>query len=155
MDQIDYLPTGQTDAHIYLEGTFAMAAGSTQQHAELVARAVCGAYLMVAFADGEYDKREQVRLLSGLVADDTPAGVDQESLRATLPAVEAEFRTGYGNAVARALENIASVRDLAFARKAVMQAARIAVVANQEISAQEELALGRISEILGLGKGEL
>eukprot|EP00439_Symbiodinium_sp_Y106_P088751 s1_g1287.t1 len=110
---------------------------------------------MVAFADGEYDNREQVRLVSGLAAADTPAGIDRKSLLEQLPYVEAEFRADYGKAVAQSLKNMSAIRDLAFARKAIVQAARIAVVANQEISAQEELALGRISEVLGLGKDEL
>ncbi len=129
--------------------------GIPLSNAELAAQAVCGAYLMVAFSDGEYDKREQVRMLSGLAAEDVPTGVNQAMLLEALPHLEEAFRTDYEKAVGQTLDAVSSVRGTEFARKGIMQAARIAVVANQEITAQEEQALAQIENALGLGNDKL
>jgi tellurite resistance protein len=104
---------------------------------------------MVAFSDGEYDKREQVRMHAGLASDDVPAGVNKTALVDALPGLEEAFRDDYETAAEQVLETVTAVRGIDFAKKGIMQAARIAVIANQAITPQEDRALNRIAVALG------
>tara|TARA_R110000744_G_scaffold273278_1_gene386188 strand:+ start:2184 stop:2585 length:402 start_codon:yes stop_codon:yes gene_type:complete len=123
--------------------------------AGIIAHAVCGAYLMVAFSDGKYALSEKVRMVHGLLAKDVPAGVAKADLEAALPAIEKAFAADYETAAKRVLELIASVSGNGIAKRAVIHAAQTAVVADNAIVAQEAGALDRISDALGLKKGAI
>jgi tellurite resistance protein len=122
---------------------------------QMIAKTVCGAYLIVAFSDGRYDKSEEVGMVVGLFEKNTPAGVSKADLEAALPELEQAFQADYDLAANRVLEMARSLRDNGLAKRAIMHAARTAVIADRAVAPQEESAMDRISEALGLKTGEL
>ncbi len=123
--------------------------------AEIIAQAVCGTYVMIALSDGQYDASEEVRLVVGILGTNLPAGVAQSDLEAALPAVRKAFEANYAKAADRLLESVALLSGNGVAKRAIMHAARTAVVASRSITPQEEGALERLSEALGLEPGAL
>lgn len=123
--------------------------------AERGARAICGAYLLIAFSDGDYAPLEEGRLSSELAADDVFKSLDKAQLDDAMQGLGEAFRQDFDGTAGAVLDAIRSVWDKPAEKKAVMHAARVAVVADQSITAQEELALERIADALGLEKGAL
>jgi tellurite resistance protein len=120
-----------------------------------IAHAVCGAYLMVAFSDGQYSKPEEVRLLVGLFGKTLPASVTKAELEAALPGLQRAFGADPDPAAARVLEIVAGLRSNGIAKRAVMQAAQMAVVADRKITVQEEAAMAKLAQALGVKAGEV
>ncbi|WP_417481425.1 TerB family tellurite resistance protein [Maricaulis sp.] len=123
--------------------------------AGIIAHAVCGAYLMVAFSDGQYAQSEKIRMVHGLLSKNVPAGVVKADLEAALPAIENAFAADYETVAKRVLELIASVSGNGIAKRAIIHAAQTAVVADNALVPQEAGALERISDALGLKKGAI
>lgn len=122
---------------------------------DLIAHAVCGAYLMVAHADGKFDAAEETWLHTRLLKDGAIEGVDSAALARAAAAIGKAFGEDYAAAAEQIAEIAGYVRRNDAARAAVMHAARIAVVADQAISVQEEAAINRLSHALGLEEGAL
>ena len=117
--------------------------------------AICGAYLLVAYSDGQFAPVEEGRLTSELAADEAFTRFDQAALNAEMDELTKAFPEDYEATALDVLVSIASVRDQDVETRAVMHAARVAVVADQAVSPQEEHALERIALALGLEKGAL
>jgi len=109
--------------------------------------AICGAFFMVAFADGNYEPIEEARFLSTVLNDPALAFGYNRLVKA--------FEQDY------ALASI-EVRDVLEANKgddrvvnAIKMAARRAIVADEKIMPQEEVALDQIAVAIGLEKGDV
>ncbi len=122
---------------------------------EITARALCGAYLMVAFADGDFAPIEEGRLMSELAADDAFKHFDKDALRVAMLALMDEFRADYDATALDVLISVHSIKDDEAEKQAVMHVARVAVVADHSISDREEAALTRIADALEIEKGSL
>ena len=121
----------------------------------LKAKAICGAYLMVAFADGRYDPVEENRLLSTLINHPSMDHIDAGSLEDCYNALAAAFRKDYSKTAEDVLLAIADVRSAADTVETIAMAARLAIVADQKVLQQEEAILSKIAGALGLEKGSL
>ena len=119
----------------------------------LKAKAICGAYLMVAFADGRYDPVEENRLLSTLINHPSMDHIDAGSLEDCYNALAAAFRKDYSKTAEDVLLAIADVRSAADTVETIAIAARLAIVADQKVLQQEEAILSKIAGALGLEKG--
>jgi tellurite resistance protein len=119
------------------------------------ARAVCGAYLIVAFGDARFDKVEEMRFLGGATNHDAFASIDSTDLQRAYNDLIELLKDDYDSASAEILDDIRSCRNNAAATDAVKVAARLAIVADQEIQPQEEIVLEQIAGALGLDEGVL
>ena len=122
---------------------------------DLIAHAVCGAYLMVAHADGRFDDVEQAWLHDKLLKDDAVEGVSGPAMARAATAVGKAFSEDYAAAAEQILEMMRYITRNTDAVEAVVMAARLAVVADKAISQQETLVLEQISDALGLEQGTL
>jgi len=120
-----------------------------------VTHAICGAYLLVAFSDGDFAPIEEGRLTSELAADEAFKQFDFSALNAEMDELINAFTADYEATALDVLISIASVKAGEVAVRAVKHAARVAVVADQAISPQEEHALARVALALGLAKDAL
>ncbi|WP_422026697.1 TerB family tellurite resistance protein [Pyruvatibacter mobilis] len=120
-----------------------------------VTHAVCGAYLLVAFSDGEFAPIEEGRLMAELAADDAFRAFDLSALNAEMDELIQAFTADYEATALDVLISIASVKEGEMAVRAVKHAARVAIIADQAISPQEEHALERVALALGLDKAAL
>lgn len=117
--------------------------------------AIVGAYLLVAFADGRFDKSEEVGARLGLLRDSKPntlADVEAEEMYGRL---RAEFASSPDKAGKGVLLQLERLRGDGLARKAVVKAVRKALMADGVVTAQEEHALDKVALALGLREGEL
>ncbi|HXI87996.1 MAG TPA: TerB family tellurite resistance protein [Parvularculaceae bacterium] len=117
--------------------------------------AVTGAFLLVAFSDGLYAPSEERRFLSTIANDPALKMLSTGALEDAYNLLIAEIEADYDQACARILDCIRAVRGDRVLAAAVTLAARGATVADERIAPQEELALNRIAEALGLEKGSL
>ena len=117
--------------------------------------AACGAYLLAAYADACVAKIEEARFLGGVVNDPAFRRFAPEDLASEYSRLLALLSADYEAAEAEILGAIAASRNDAGVVKAIMVAARHAVIADQVLKPQEELALGRIAGALGLSAGDL
>lgn len=117
--------------------------------------AICGAYLMVAYSDGQFAPVEEGRLISELAADEAFKRFEQAALTAEMAELIKAFPDDYEATALDVLVSIASIKEHEVERRAVKHAARVAVIADQAISPQEEHALDQIAMALGLEKGAL
>lgn len=122
---------------------------------DLIAHAVCGAYLMVAHADGHFDDIEQAWLHDRLLKDGAVEGVSGPALARAAAAVGKAFAEDYAAASEQILEMMGYVQRNESASAAIIGAARIAVVADQSVTQQEENAINRVAEALGLEPGSI
>ena len=122
---------------------------------EKAAEAVCGAYMLVAFADAQYAQSEEDRFLATAANEPELAMIDSASLQAAYNVLIAAFRDGYAGAAAKVLAAIADVKDDAALAEAVKLAARRAIVADEKLMPQEEAALDHVALALGLEKGDV
>ena len=118
-------------------------------------KAACGAFLLVAFADAHFDKREEARFLGGVVNDAAFAAMSAPRLADHYNKLRAVLERDYDAAEADILAAIRAVRTQGAAVAAIKTAARQAVVADHEIKPQEEVVLGRIAAALGIAAAEL
>jgi tellurite resistance protein len=126
-----------------------------ERDANMALHAICGAYLMVAYSDGQFAPVEEGRLMSELAADEAFKRFEQAALTAEMAELVNAFPDDYEATALDVLVSIASIKDHDVERRAVKHAARVAVIADQAISPQEEHALDRIAMALGLEKGAL
>lgn len=110
---------------------------------------------MVAFADARYDHAEEVRLLSTLINDPALRHVDPAALETCYNSLTGKFRTDFAKAAAVVLGAVTASRGQLVTVKAIKKAARLAVVADQKIRPQEEVALNAIAGALGLADGDV
>ena len=120
-----------------------------------IARAVCGAFLIVAFGDGRFDKVEEMRFLGGATNHEAFAAIESADLQRAYNTLIAELKDDYESASAQILDDIRACRNNNAATEAVKVAARIAIVADPEIQPQEEIVLDQIAGALGLDEGVL
>lgn len=123
--------------------------------AEHIAGAMAGAFLMVTFSDGQFEKSEEVRLRRGLAESAKFTGLSVEDLDAIFVGVQEAFAKDYDKAAQRTLELVSAVRTNSVAKRAVVAAARTAVIVDKVVTPQEENTLNRLAEALGLKEGEL
>lgn len=118
-------------------------------------RAACGAFLMVAFADGKFDRSEEARLLAGLANstpfDKFPSPVFEGEYNGLNAAIQSDYRA----AADTVLDDIAWAREVGGMDDIIMMAARAAIVADERVEAQEEAAIRQIAEALGREAGEI
>ncbi len=127
----------------------------TETNPKTALHAICGAYLLVAYSDGQFAPVEEGRLTSELAADEAFTRFDQAALTAEMAELMQVFPEDYEATALDVLVSIASVKAQDVEKRAVMHAARVAIIADQAISPQEEHALDRIALALGLEKGAL
>ncbi|NWG92576.1 MAG: tellurite resistance TerB family protein [Parvularculaceae bacterium] len=117
--------------------------------------AACGAYLLVAFADARVATIEEARFLGGVVNDPafkpfTPSELADEYTR-----LLASLGADYDAAEKEILRAVESVKRDKRAVEAVKVAARHAVIADQALKPQEDLALARLARALGVDPKDL
>ena len=116
-------------------------------------QAICGAFLMVAFADARFDSLEEGRFLTTVVNDAPLKDLDTSALETCYNALVGAFKDNYAKTAAGVLSAIKSSRENDDAAAAVTLSARRAIVADEKILPQEEAALDAIAGALGLEKG--
>lgn len=112
------------------------------------AHAVCGAYLLVAFADARFDAIEEARFLASLANTDALKHLGSEEIETVYNGLSAALRRDYAGASDGVLQAIAGCRHDDRAVAAILAAARAAIVADQAIQPQEETVLSRIAAAL-------
>ena len=117
--------------------------------------AACGAYLLVALSDARLDRIEESRFLDGVVHEPVFARFPAQTLATEYNRLRAAIEDDYDSAEAEILTAIASHRADNDVAAAVREAARQAVVADQELKPQEDLALSRIARALAISPEEL
>ncbi|MEL7488396.1 MAG: TerB family tellurite resistance protein [Pseudomonadota bacterium] len=122
---------------------------------EQAAKAACGAFLIVAFADAHYADAEEARFLATVANRPEMRAIETETLQAAYNALVRDFSADYAAAAARVLELIGSVKDDAETTEIVKVAARSAIVADEKLMPQEEAALDHVALALGLEKGDV
>ena len=124
-------------------------------NAPSLADAVCGAYLLVTFADGRHDPVEENRLMATLANSEVTRSVGAMELEEAYNRLVAALDADYAGTSETILAAIRTFTDDAAVRAAVVSAARCAIVADQKVQPQEELVLARIADALGLDQGEI
>lgn len=119
------------------------------------ATAACGAYLLVAFADARVASVEEARFLGGVVNDAAFRHIAASALAGEYSRLYAALAADYDATESEILAAVATVKDDVRAADAVKVAARHAVVADQHLKPQEDLALARIARALGIEPGDL
>lgn len=114
------------------------------------ATAACGAYLLVALADARVESIEEARFLGGVVNDPAFRSFSSEALAGEYSRLLAALKADYGAAEAEILSAVASIKRDSKVVEAVKVSARHAVIADQRLKPQEEVALGRIARALGI-----
>ena len=119
------------------------------------ARRVCGAYLMIAFADARLDPAEEARFLASLVNDPRFPGVSTARIGPLWTELVARFRDNYVDAADAVSKSVAAAASDPVIAEQVVWAARAAIVADERLSPQEEAALDRLARALGREEGSL
>jgi tellurite resistance protein len=125
------------------------------EKASIDATAACGAYLLVAWADAWVASVEEARFLGGIVNDATFRHISAPALASEYARLYAALGEDYSATEAEIVGAIAAVKNDARAVEAVKLAARHAVVADQRLKPQEDLALARIACALGIAADDL
>lgn len=118
-------------------------------------RAACGAFLLVAFADGRFDASEEARLLAGLVNQTPFSDFNAAVLEGEYNGLVAALRSDYRAAAQTILADITWAGGDAQLSDAVVLAARAAIVADTRLEAQEEAAIAEIAHALGREPGAI
>lgn len=117
--------------------------------------AAIGAFLTVAFSDGQFAKAEEIRLKLGVLKSHASLHETASELDAAYERFVTAFSRDYDKAVASTLASLEKLKGHGMARRSVMAAAQSAVVADSAVKPQEELALERLAQALGLQRGAL
>ena len=124
-----------------------------ENHEHDLARAICGAYMAVAFADARFVDIEERRFLGSLAGetDEVSAAALSSAYNGVITAYERDYAAALDEtrvAIARARAGGASIAP-------IVKAARLAIVADRAVAPQEEHVLSLLAEALGMAKGEL
>jgi tellurite resistance protein len=122
---------------------------------DFTATAACGAYLLTAIADARIETLEEARFFGGIVNDAAFRKIDAAALTSEYARLRGAFAADYAAAEKEVLAAIEAARGDQHAVEAIKIAARHAVVADQQLKPQEEIALGRIARALGVPAEEL
>jgi tellurite resistance protein len=117
--------------------------------------AACGAYLLVAFADARVATIEEARFLGGVVNDPAFKPFSSSELANEYTRLLTALGDDYDAAEAEILSAVGSVKRDMRAVEAVKVAARHAVIADQVLKPQEDLALARVARALGVDPEDL
>ncbi len=117
--------------------------------------AICGAHLMVAFADARYEASEEGRFLATVANEPGVRAIDAAAISASYNELEAAFREDYAAAADRVVAALAALDPQGETAALARMAARRAIVADQRLRPQEESALQRIAAAMGLEKDAL
>ncbi|MEO1013564.1 MAG: TerB family tellurite resistance protein [Pseudomonadota bacterium] len=128
--------------------------GFDEDHRRAV-RASCGAFLLVAFADGTFDPSEEARLLAGLVNQKPFSEFNAAILEGEYNGLVAALRSDYRAAAQTILADITWAGGAPELADAVVRAARAAIVADTRLEAQEEAAIAQICQALGREPGAI
>lgn len=112
------------------------------------AHAICGAFLVIAFADGRFDDLEEARLLAGLTNHDVLKHLSANEIETVYNGLASAFRREYAATCEGVMAAISGCRHDQRASDAIVTAARMAVVADHAILPQEEIVLKRIARAL-------
>ncbi|MFZ5617866.1 MAG: hypothetical protein ACOZAA_11170 [Pseudomonadota bacterium] len=119
------------------------------------ATAACGVYLLVALADARVESIEEARFLGGVVNDPAFRSFPPEALAGEYSRLLAALKENYEAAEAEILNAVAAVKRDGKVVEAVKVSARHAVIADQRLKPQEDVALGRIARALGIEPEDL
>lgn len=119
------------------------------------ATAACGAYLLVALADARVESIEEARFLGGVVNDPAFRSFPPEALAGEYSRLLAALKEDYEAGEAEILNAVAMVKRDRKAAEAVKVSARNAVIADQRLKPQEDVALGRIARALEIEPEDL
>ncbi|WP_291843124.1 hypothetical protein [Maricaulis sp.] len=117
--------------------------------------ALIGAFLMVAFSDGEFSKSEEYLVRVRLLREQKPRAMTDVEADAIYAKLETEFRSRPDATAERVLALVAEQRGNGVARRAITEAARKALMADRISRTQEDYALNRLAAALGLRDGEI
>jgi len=120
-----------------------------------MAFAICGAYLMVTFADGHHEAIEEGRLMATLVNDPQLARIATTDLQDAYNDLQTAFLKNYSKAEAATLNAIKNSYNNQDAVDLIIKAARCAIVADRRIEGQEELVMNKIAAALGIDEGTI
>lgn len=123
--------------------------------ANLAATAACGAYLLTAKADARIETLEVSRFFGGIVNDPAFQRIDAGALTSEYARLHDALANDYGAAEREILAAVSAIKGDATIVAAVKIAARNAIIADQVLKPQEDLALARIARALGLAPGDL
>jgi tellurite resistance protein len=117
-----------------------------------VQRAVCGAFSLVAVADGHLDRREVQRFRALVRRHFTLPRLDVDRLEHDFLNLSEALMSDPEAGRARALAEIGRVRDHPDQCELVRTAARLALVADERITPEESRTLDDVLESLGIGR---
>lgn len=117
------------------------------------ARAITGAYLLVAFADHDYDADEEARFLDRVANHPDLEFVETRMIATAYNTLNSALRQDFVVASEEIRAVITRLKDDDQVRRAVITAARTAVVADKKMLPQEEAAIAQIEAALGLEPG--
>ncbi len=118
-------------------------------------RAACGAFLLVAFADSNFDGAEEARLLSGLANTKSFQDFDAGLMQSEYNTLVAAFENSYAEASRVVLADVAWAANDDDLVEIIMTSARAAIVADSRLEPQEETAIAMIESALGVEHGAI
>ena len=116
-------------------------------------RAACGVFLLVAFADANFDGAEEARLLGGLANTPPFKSFKTTLFEAEYNALIAAIKTDYTAVKATILEDVRWAASDQRLIEIIKMSARAAIVADNRVTPQEEAAIAEIETALGFDKG--
>lgn len=127
----------------------------TVSESETMAFAICGAYLMVTFADGHHDVVEEDRFLAPLANDPALQKISAGDLTKAYNTLTLKYAENYAEAATSTISTIKAARETIDAADAIKKAAQCAIVADRRLERQEELVMNQIADALGLEHGDI
>lgn len=124
----------------------------------LEATAACGAFLLVAYADGRFVTIEEARFLGGVVDHPAFRTIEASALVGEYNRLNRTLASDYDageTEILAAIAAIAAIAGVGNAVEAVKVAARHAIIADQALKPQEDLVLARIARALGVSPDDL
>lgn len=121
----------------------------------LEATAACGAFLLVAYADGRFVTIEEARFLGGVVDHPAFRTIEASALVGEYNRLNRTLASDYDAGETEILAAIAAIAGVGNAVEAVKVAARHAIIADQALKPQEDLVLARIARALGVSPDDL
>lgn len=117
--------------------------------------AVCGAYLMVTYADGRHIALEEGRLLATLANAPAFEKISSADIEEAYNSLMNKFDQNYAATAADVLGAISAMKDNPEMVHSIKIAAQCATVADGALKPQEESAVDAIASALGLEKGSV
>lgn len=119
------------------------------------AHAICGAYLMVTFADGRHIPLEEGRLLATLANTPIFEKISSAKIEDAYNSLTKKFDENYPATAADVLNTISILKGDSDMVHSIKGAAQCAIVADGALKTQEESAIDAIASALGLEKGSV